>query len=312
MNTLWQLYLFYGILVGAGIANIVPVTSLVARWYGKRRGLMTGITLVGASFGAIIAPPITTLFLFHYGWRTSYVIVGGIVLVIVAISAILLRDPDKVRRPIYMGPEEKEKPHPEIRRFGLEQVLSTSSFWILGLILFCATFAQQVIMVHIVPHAIDLGISAVSAASILSVINAASILGALGTGSFSDRIGSRLSIVIALAMTSAATLLLLKANEMRAFYLFAIILGIGYGGTTTLRSTMIADLFGLRSHGVITGALLFVSTIGGTVGPLVAGYIFDASGQYQLAFLVITGLCIVGLALALLLWLRTARFRQGV
>jgi MFS family permease len=79
-----------------------------------------------------------------------------------------------------------------------------------------------------------------------------------------------------------------------------------------VRSTMIAELFGLSSHGVITGASIFISTIGGTIGPLVAGYIFDVSGHYQPAFLVISGLSVVGVILALLLWVRTPRFRREV
>jgi MFS family permease len=309
MHALWQLYFYYGILVGAGIANIVPVTSLIARWYEKRRGLMTGIAIVGASIGAVIAPPMATQFVSRYGWSTSYIMVGGIVLVIIAISGIFLRDPDKVRRPAYGDTAEIEKLNSEIRGFSLGEVLGTGSFWILGVILFCVSFAQQALTVHIVPHATDLGISAVSAASILSVINVASIVGAFGTGNFSDRIGSRLSMVIALAIISTAALLLLEANELRTFYLFAILFGIGFGGTATLRSTMIAESFGLRSHGVITGALYFVSSIGGTISPLVAGYIFDVSGQYQSAFLVIVGLSVVGLVLALLLRLRTERLR---
>lgn len=309
MNALWHLYFYYGILVGIGLANVIPATSLIARGYEKRRGLMTGITLTGTAIGAAIAPPIATQLISNYSWSTSYIIVGGIILVITTISGILLRDPDPIRQSAHIGITTTERPNSEVRGLSLGEALHNGSFWTLGIILFCAGFSQQVINVHIVPHATDLGISAVNAASILSIVNGACIVGSFSTGSVNDRIGSRLAMVIAFALILVASLLLLEANGLWAFYLFAIIFGIGWGGTATLRSTMVAESFGLRSHGAITGAILFISTLGGTVGPLVAGHIFDISGQYQTVFLFISGLSAVGLVIASLLKLRTALFR---
>jgi len=309
MNALWQLYVFYGILLGAGITVVVPVTSLIARWYGKRRGFMTGITMSGAAIGAAIAPPIATQFISSYSWSISYIIVGCIALVITAVTGKVLHDPDPVRWTWHKDKAAVESPNSEVKGYSFQEAVRTGPFWILGIIFFCYSFAQQTIAVHIVPHTTDLGISAVSAAAILSVVNGASIIGSFGLGSANDRIGSGLSLVLSLVVMSAALLFLLEASELWSFYLFAIIFGVGCGGTVILRSTMVAESFGLRSHGAITGVIFFISSIGGTIGPLVAGHIFDISGQYKSAFLVIAMLSIVGLVMALLLRLRTARLR---
>ena len=95
--------------------------------------------------------------------------------------------------------------------------------------------------------------------------------------------------------------MLLIVNSFWILFIFAIIFGFASGGTGALRSVMVAELFGLRSHGVLVGVILLIALIGGTIGPILSGYIFDVTGQYQLAFLLICGLCATGLILALFL-----------
>jgi len=82
------------------------------------------------------------------------------------------------------------------------------------------------------------------------------------------------------------------------FYLFAIIFGFGYGGVAALMSPVPAELFGLRSLGVIVGVAMFSFTVGGAIGPVLAGSIFDITGSYQLAFLICAGVSVIGLILS--------------
>jgi MFS family permease len=101
---------------------------------------------------------------------------------------------------------------------------------------------------------------------------------------------------------------LLFASPIWVFYVVVVLVGTGNGGAVTLRSTIVAELFGLRSHGAITGAVMSVSTVGGAVGPLLAGYVFDITAQYQTAFIIAVVICVFGLAMACLLKLRFAVF----
>lgn len=162
-------------------------------------------------------------------------------------------------------------------------------------------------MVHFLPASIDIGIPADSAATVLSVIHLANMAGSFTTGIVVDKIGGLLSTAIALALTLVGFLLFLGVQVLWAFYLFAIIYGIGFGILSISRSIIIAELFGLRSHGEIFGAVHFFHTIGGTLGPVVAGYIYDINQHYQLAFVLIAGLTLASLVMIIPLRLKARR-----
>ena len=166
----------------------------------------------------------------------------------------------------------------------------------------CFGFCFQAILVHIVPHATDIGISVVSAASILSIIGGVSIVGRIGMGSTGDRIGNKPALIVCLiVMLVAFVWLLVVAKELWMLSLFAVIFGFAYGGLVALESPILAKLFGLRAHGAILGIVAFSVTLGGAIGPLLAGRIFDITGSYNLAFLVCTVLSVIALVLAMLL-----------
>ena len=188
-----------------------------------------------------------------------------------------------------------------VKEQSLREAAYSIRFWIFGAIIFCTGFIQMIIIVHIVPGATDMGISATGAAGILSVINLASITGSSSSGPIIDRIGSWLGMVIALILMLIGLFLLLSVRDLWAFYVFAVIYGFGWGIVVTSRSIIPADLFGLHSYGSILGIILFLYTIGGTLGPVIAGYIFDVSQHYRLAFILITCLCALSIAMTFLL-----------
>jgi MFS family permease len=304
IDSLWQLYFYYGILVGTGMANVVPATSLVAKVYQKQRGLMSGIAMAGAPLGSAFAPPLATLLISRYDWSISYVFIGVLALFIIAICGFFLFKAPDTRQPIEdssNGAQQADFFSPKIREISFKKVIRGWPFWSVSLILFCAYFSQQDMIVHIVPHATDIGISATSAALILTIINIANIAGNYFIGLAADKISSRLAMVIIMAILSISSILLFLAGSLWMLFIFAVLFGISWGGTSTLRSTMVAELFGLNSHGVITGAVFFISVIGGTISPLLTGYVFDVSGNYHIAFLVIVGLSFLGLIISLIL-----------
>ncbi len=147
----------------------------------------------------------------------------------------------------------------------------------------------------------SLRISAINAANILAVMGGMSIAGRLIMGSTSDRIGNKPALIIGFSLASVALLWLQLAGEVWMLYLFAAIFGFTYGGLITLLSPIIAELFGLGSHGIIMGVVVFCNTIGCAIGPVMAGYIFDITGSYQLAFWVCAAAGITSLTLTLLL-----------
>jgi len=156
-------------------------------------------------------------------------------------------------------------------------------------------------MVHIVPHATELGISATAAASIFTAIGGLGIVGRIVMGGTSDRIGCRAALAICFVLLTVTLAWLLVAKELWMLYLFAAVFGFGYGGTSALISPTVAEFFGLRSHGVILGVTTFVTTAGCAVGAVMAGSVFDTTGSYQVAFLICVALSIIGIILSALL-----------
>ncbi len=300
INTIWQLYLVYGVIIAIGMSGgFVPLVSTVTRWFVKRRGLMTGIAVAGIGAGTMIMPPVASWLISSYGWRTSYIVIGSIALVLIILAAqFVRRDPTQMGQLPYGADKVKEESlNLEAGALSLRETIHTKQFWTFCVIWAFFAFCVHAIMVHIVPHAIDMRISAASAASILTIIGGLSIAGRVIMGGVSDRIGNKLALIICFILILIALFWLLAAKELWMLYLFAVVFGFAYGGHVPLVSPIVADLFGLRAHGLILGVVIFVGAIGAAMGPLLAGHVFDITSSYRLAFLACVALSVVGLIL---------------
>ena len=303
-STLWQLYLYYGIIVALGMSSgVVPLQSTIARWFTRRRGAMTGIIVSGIGVGMLVMPVVANTLINSYGWRISYIVVGFTALGLVIVAAqFLKRDPAKIGQLPDGDSDLPEKVAPADGGFSLREAMRTWQFWIIIVATFCFTMSEGTIMVHIVPHASDLGLSAVKATLILTLIGGVSIAGRIIMGSASDRIGNKAAWIICLVMLSISIFWLILAQDLWMLYLFAVIFGFGYGGLSVLISPIVAEYFGLRSHGVIMGVvIMFGGSAGMAIGPVVAGHIFDVTGSYQPAFILYSIISVVGLILMLFL-----------
>ena len=298
VNDIWQLYLFYGI-IGIGISSVEVITlSTIARWFVKTRGTMSGIMKVGTGVGMLIFPLLMSWLIFVYGWRYAYTALGLLSLVfLMLVAQFMRRDPGQRHLlPDERGEESVDRPDSEGGLF-LQEVIHTRQFWTICPAYLSIIFCIFAILYHLPVHAVGLGISETSAASILSVIGGVSILGRFGMGIIGDRIGLNRALIFCYFTFVLGFVWLQLARELWMFYLFAAIYGFGQGGFFALWSPMVADLFGTRSHGAIFGIVVFSGSIGGAIGPLLAGYIFDITYSYQIAFLIFLALSITGLIL---------------
>ncbi len=168
--------------------------------------------------------------------------------------------------------------------FGLAEAARTRSFWLLNLISFCDFVLINVVSVHIVPHAIDMKIPSVQAATVLSAAAGVAIPGRIFMGWLSDRIGNRPGLFVCLTLSVIAFTLLQFAHGLGFLYVFSAFYGLGLWATSAVVSPYIADLFGLRSHASIFSCMVFSGSLGGGLGPVVVGATFDATGNYRLGF----------------------------
>jgi MFS family permease len=301
----WQLYILYGVIVGIGLSTHDVVTlSTVARWFEKRRGMMTGIVKVGTGSGQLLLPLIATSLIEGFGWRDSCFIIGLLALVaLVAVAQIMRRDPQEIgllpdgikgeRSDLVSGFEK--------RNVTLKEVFRSRQFWTLCIAQFAIFFCLFTIVVHIVPHARDLGLPPATAAGVLSTVGGVSILGRIVMGSANDRIGGKRSLLICFIVLLCGLAWLQVASKPWMLFLFAVVYGLAHGGFFTVMSPTVAELFGTNSHGLLFGVVLFCGTLGAAVGPLMAGSTFDVTGNYRIGFLILTVLATIGLVLITLL-----------
>ncbi|MGB0507868.1 MAG: MFS transporter [Pikeienuella sp.] len=289
----WQLILLFGIFVAAGMSTHDVVTlSTIAKWFAARRGVMTGVVKTGTAIGQVVVPPIAAILIASYGWRTAVITMGAVATILLLVAAFSMAVPPK---PVATSQsvEADGVSYFEARR--------SSTFWKMCAIQFLFFPTLMSIPVHIVVHGMDLGMTAALAATLLSVTGGASIAGRLVIGGFSDRIGGKNAYILCFLPLIASLLAMLSFGAPNALFIILAFYGFAHGGLFTVVSPTVAEFFGTKAHGAIFGVILFCGTIGGAAGPLMAGWVFDTFGSYDIAFGGLAAMAALGLLLTLTL-----------
>ena len=142
------------------------------------------------------------------------------------------------------------------------------------------------VYIHLVPHITDLGFSAAEAATVFSLVGVASIAGRVPVGIASDKIGRKLTVIFCILLEAGSIFWLAWANDLWALYLFVLVFGFAATGLSTSVGALVGDVFGVDKIGAIFGILEFGLGVGAATGSVMAGYVFDVTGSYNLAFLV--------------------------
>ena len=304
LTSLWQLYLLYSLLVGIGISGTdVVLLSTIARWFVRLRGRMSGVLKVGTGVGMLVMPLFTNWLITAFGWRTAFFVMGIVVLIpFIGLSQLLVRDPARRGlRPDGDGRVTAKIAQAAEKGFTLRQALKNLQLWLICTAYFLLLVCVFTVLLHIVPHAIDLGIPPNWATRVLATIGGLSIVGRIIMGFSSDRIGNKWALTICYGFLCVSLGWLLLANRLWMLFVFAIVYGFAHGGFFVVMSPLIAEFFGTASHGAIFGMMIFVSNIGGAIGPLLTGYVFDLTGSYRGMLWGLPLISTVGLGAALML-----------
>ena len=301
-NTILELYLYYGLFVGAGMSGgMIPVLSTITKWFEKRKGLMTGFAIAGVGAGTLIVPPVANALIYAYGWRTSFFLAGIVAFaVITGLAQLFIRDPlGKGMLPYGSEGPMIDPTQFEMEGLSLQDACRSAQLWIVFAIYVCAGFFIQIALVHITIYAISLGVSPSGGAMLLSVVGMGSLAGRIIGGAASDRLGSKTMIVAASILMTAQFSWLLFSNRTWMLLVFALFFGLVYREILCMMPLLPAELFGLKNHGVIMGIIAFASTIGGSMGPVAAGAVFDAYGGYKIVWLTCIGVAAVSFLLSM-------------
>jgi MFS transporter, OFA family, oxalate/formate antiporter len=305
VHALWELYIVLGLVAAAGMsAAYVPCNATVVRWFTVKRGLALSMTSSGASFGMFIFPPLATTLIAAYGWRRSYFILGLIAVVgIVSCATFVVRDPEKIGlHPDGLPPQEPTVGGVVgdislIENWTLAEAQRTRAFWLLNLIFTLTWLVVFMPMVHIVPFAVDLGISPFLAAMTISVIGFAGFGGRLLIGPISDRLGRVPTLGLCLFLQAISFLGFTISTGLTILYPAAAVFGFSYGGVTALFPALVGDFFGRIAIGAIVGFMFALAGSPAAFGPLIAGYMYDATKSYNSAFVLSAILNLAALAI---------------
>jgi len=311
----WHVYLYCTVIIGFGISGTdVVMLSTTSRWFLRFRGLVTGIAKVGTGVGMLVMPILLNWLIVRYGWRITFFSLGILsLLTYVCLAQFLVRDPGKMglcpdnEKRVFHAPD----PDPE-KGINTGQAVRTMSFWKICVAYILALFCLATILLHVVPHVIDMGFSPTSGAQILSTVGAVSILGRFVMGGMADRIGTKSVLVICFMCLTMGLFWLQISDRFWMMVVFAFLHGFAHGGLFAIVAPITAEYFGTRSHGELFGIVTFVSTFGAAAGPVLAGFVFDATGSYQMIFRILTGVSVAGLICAISLSKRTRERHRRV
>ena len=285
----WHLFALFGLFIGVGMStHDVGTLSTIARWFVRRRGMMTGVVKVGTATGQMTLPPLTALLIAGIGWRDAVLAMGAAAGVMLVSAALCMKRPPRERAPVQTAAAAGG---------GFAEVRRSRVFWTLCAAQFLFFPTLMTVPLHIAVHGMDLGMTRAVAAALLTVIGGASIAGRLMVGTVADRIGGRNAYVLCLVPLITSLLMLMVADTYTPLFAVVALYGFAHGGLFTVVSPTVAEYFGTRTHGAIFGGIYFFGTFGGAAGPIMGGWVFDVTGSYDHAF---ATLAIMG-ALALVL-----------
>tara|TARA_R110001606_G_scaffold47570_1_gene121197 strand:- start:22649 stop:23872 length:1224 start_codon:yes stop_codon:yes gene_type:complete len=270
----------------------VSFTRIVVQAFDKQRGLALGISLIGSGLGAISIPILLTPILESYGWRGAYFSMATAVFVVLPLIWALLNKADA---------DGKQTDKKLSAKSGVvSSIILNPVFWCLSILFLFAAGGVLGTIVHFVPMLTDQGLDMKSAAGIASLIGVAVIGGRVVTGFLLDRFNPSI-VTASLFVLSAIGMALLYSGERWALVPGALITGIAVGAESDLIAFLIGRYFPISQYSATYGSIFSFYLIGGAFGSFVAGYSFDASGDYGVWLLTAMSSLILAALLSLIL-----------
>ncbi len=301
IGALWQFYLLFGLGGGilAGCAN-TPAVSAVSRAFGpERRTLAIGTLFLGSVAGQMVLSPVIAASIGAVGWRSTWLVMAGAVFACGVPAIAVLggkRLPEGSGADNHGPARAAGTPDTGSDSHGLtwQEACRTSAFWILiwsGILLGLGSVAFSS---HVVAYAGDEGVSEATAALVLTISALGMAVGTIAAGPLTTRMGYRWALVGLSALHGAALCLFALAGDAWSFDVLGVVVGFAFAALIPVRMGLLGPFFGLRAVGTLVGLVAFSFSVGAIGGGFATGFIFDAAGSYDPAFLAFGGLMLVG------------------
>ena len=288
----WHFFLVAGLFAAIGSsAAAAPVAATVAtRWFEKHRGLVLGINGAGMAAGQLLVLPVAMALVAYLGWRGAYLALGaGLLVIIVPVAAALIRNDPAEQGLLPYGatapPRVMTAAQEAAERISVGQAVRTwpflllcASFWVCGY----TTFG--VVLAHFIPHATDHGFQPQHAAEALGIMGAMNIVGTVASGWLCDRFGPKVPLALYYMLRAVSLFFLPFVTTVPGLFAFAALFGLNFISTVPATTTLTARIYGRFSVGELSGWIFASHQLGGALGSVASGWLFDRTGDYTLAF----------------------------
>lgn len=284
------LALTFGVLGGAGIGLGYSATTPVAvKWFPpEKKGLISGIVVGGFGLAPLYIAPLTGTLIASMGIAATFRTYGFLFLAVVIILGMTLKNPEK---PAVSAAGAAK---PASRDYNWQEMIKTTQFKQLWIMFFVGAVAGLMIIGHLATIVSEQSNGLVNAAAVVMIASIANALGRPAAGVISDKIGRAKTMMVLMALQGATLAVYSSFSSMILLTLGACVITFGYGAMLAVYPSAAADFYGAKNFGLNYGVLFSAWGVGGVVGPQLAGFILDATGNYQTAFFVAAGLCFVG------------------
>jgi MFS family permease len=291
VQTIWQLYMTYSVLLAAGTGGIYIIAmSTASRWFYRKRATAMGILGAGGSLGSAVMVPVSAWLIVTYQWRIAYILTGILAwCLMIPVALVLKQSPSEIGA----GPDgdSSVRVNPaggtgKTTDFSVSGAIQSVRFWYLFLLWYWFSFCLYMVMTHIVPRAQDLGLDPVHAASVMSILTAIGAVSRVTGGIVADRMDKRKLLAILMTIMAMSMVWLAVADRPWMLYPFVVVFGITFGGGDTSVIAVVTDIFGIARVGTMMGFLMVSWGLGSASGPYLAGWVFDHTGSYGWAFII--------------------------
>lgn len=272
---------------------------LVARWFQQQRSRALTLMAIGGGLSGV-SVPLLAWGVSEFGWRAALISLGAATFALCAPFLLIIREspqPGQQDEAPGVAADGVRPARPSSVTFA--QAVRTRSFWLMSCAYGAANFGGGAVFSLLVPGLQAGGISAEAAAVAAAAIPILSLVGRLGLGMLGDTHDKRHLLALSFGLQAVALALLAVPLSEPLLALFVVLFAVGFGGPIPLRTAIQADYFGVGALGRIQGLLLFISSIGALVGPVVVGGLVDLTGSYAPGFSIAAGVVALGVAMAL-------------
>lgn len=297
MSELWHWYAL-SLLQYSGYtgASMLPAGKLVGLWFHRTRGRAMGITAMGNNFGGLLMPPILGGLLTLASWQGAYVALGVMSALMVIYALVAVRDFPKASE---LGDQLSEAAggggvSPLVSGVSVGEALRSKTFYAIALSIVMGTFTYSTVLPQIITHLVDEGVSLRVATVALSVFAIMGIVGKFFMGIIAERISARYTLMMNLFGQAIFVTMMIWAGSPLILWVSVPVYGYFSGAFGALFQLTVQDAFGVRNFGSIMGIINMASMVSFGLGPLLAGYSYDYTDSYALAFAVAAVMFAIG------------------